>query len=64
MYGTQTIRFVLERNVVFENDVKMYGTQTNYYHAESRLWFENDVKMYGTQTIHLYLRTSDCLRMM
>ena len=49
----------LQRQSLFENDVKMYGIQTRATSWSTASWFENDVKMYGIQTTVMEKRTSD-----
>ena len=64
MYGAQTLIFVYNSAMQFENDVEMYGAQTETADGRTNYPFENDVEMYGAQTFPHYFATALCLRMM
>ena len=44
MYGIQTVSALSQKDIVFENDVKMYGIQTDWCPLKPLSEFENDVK--------------------
>ena len=55
MYGAQTIDFIINNFLTFENDVEMYGAQTPVQRKWQMQPFENDVEMYGAQTFWCYV---------